>query len=189
MSRRRAALLTRLLRRVLMQACCIRSGVVVALKVYPKVRVCVGRGHVKFVTRAYPHACNRHRSRCRSLTCCRCSASNRFTGAHCPQTILCLGELNDPPRSRLHHANVLELYAVFEDADAFYFVMQCVPPLVPSVCVTTPACCLTRCCLACRYVPRGDLFHELKRCGGCFSERSVRSRTSSRACPFSKAKV
>jgi serine/threonine protein kinase len=27
---------------------------------------------------------------------------------------------------RLHHANVLELYAVFEDADAYYFVMQCV---------------------------------------------------------------
>ena len=24
-----------------------------------------------------------------------------------------------------------------------------------------------------RYVPRGDLFHELKRCGGCFSERCV----------------
>ena len=30
--------------------------------------------------------------------------------------------------SRLHHASVLELYAVFEDADAFYFVMQCVRP-------------------------------------------------------------
>lgn len=27
---------------------------------------------------------------------------------------------------RLHHANVLELYAVFEDADAYYFVMQSV---------------------------------------------------------------
>ena len=30
---------------------------------------------------------------------------------------------------RLHHANVLELYAVFEDADAYYFVMQCVHAL------------------------------------------------------------
>ena len=30
-------------------------------------------------------------------------------------------------RSRLHHANVLELYAVFEDFEAYYFVMQCVP--------------------------------------------------------------
>ena len=27
-----------------------------------------------------------------------------------------------------------------------------------------------------RYVPRGDLFHELKRCGGCFSERCVARR-------------
>ena len=32
-------------------------------------------------------------------------------------------------RSRLHHANVLELYAVFEDAEAYYFVMQCVSRL------------------------------------------------------------
>lgn len=30
--------------------------------------------------------------------------------------------------SRLHHGNVLELYAVFEDVEAFYFVMQCVCP-------------------------------------------------------------
>jgi aurora kinase len=27
---------------------------------------------------------------------------------------------------RLRHKNVLELYAAFEDADAIYFVMQCV---------------------------------------------------------------
>jgi len=47
--------------------------------------------------------------------------------------------------SRLSHAHVLDLYAVFEDADAFYFVMQ--------------------------YIRRGDLFHELKRSGGCFSEK------------------
>ena len=34
-------------------------------------------------------------------------------------------------RSRLHHANVLELYAVFEDFEAHYFVMQCVPSEEP----------------------------------------------------------
>jgi hypothetical protein len=39
--------------------------------------------------------------------------------------------------SRLHHANVLELYAVFEDADAFYFVMQCAP-LAASACMLAP---------------------------------------------------
>jgi len=46
---------------------------------------------------------------------------------------------------RVHHGNVLELFAAFEDAEAFYLVMQ--------------------------FAPRGDLFHELKRSGGCFSER------------------
>ena len=37
---------------------------------------------------------------------------------------------------RLHHANVLELYAVFEDVDAYYFVMQCAPKRV--LCVSCP---------------------------------------------------
>ena len=39
-------------------------------------------------------------------------------------------------RSRLHHANVLELYAVFEDFEAYYFVMQCVlAARIPALCV------------------------------------------------------
>ena len=41
-------------------------------------------------------------------------------------------------RSRLHHANVLELYAVFEDFEAYYFVMQCVLACKP-LCIS----CLT----------------------------------------------
>ena len=64
---------------------------------------------------------------------------------------------------RLHHPHVLELYAAFEDVDAVYLVMQCAPALslpLPSLLTPRP-----------RYAARGDLFHELKRSGGCFSER------------------
>ena len=89
------------------QACCIRSSTVVALKVYPK--VCKGRG-------AKRHLVLRTHSRA-------------------PLPKKSLSELNQVQvqreldiHSRLHHANVLELYAVFEDADAFYFAMQCENP-------------------------------------------------------------
>lgn len=102
--------------------------------------------------------------RCAPLACCACQVETYAALRTC---------------SRLHHANVLELYAVFEDFEAYYFVMQCVPasPASPA----SPAPRLPRLTPPCRrYVPRGDLFHELKRCGGCFSERCV-SNCSARA--------
>ena len=87
------------------QASCIRSSTVVALKVYPKVR---------------------------TPASCACALPCRRQAESMPAQ-KSLSELNHIQvqreldiHGRLHHANVLELYAVFEDADAYYFVMQSV---------------------------------------------------------------
>lgn len=69
--------------------------------------------------------------------------------------------------SRLRHANVLDLYAAFEDAEAIYLVMQCVSG---SLVFRRPHAAFAR------FAPRGDLFHELKRCGGFFSDRCAAAR-------------
>lgn len=103
---------------------CVRSGVSVALKIYPKARS--GR---QLAAPSTPHPAVQ-----KSLSPLNLLQVQREQAIH----------------SRLSHAHVLDLYAVFEDADAFYFVMQ--------------------------FIRRGDLFHELKRSGGCFSEKCAHVR-------------
>ena len=160
-----------------LQACCIRSGVVVALKIYPKARgarICcvVDASAIRWfasrsllLTRLPPWRAEvavraqRPSSQARAadpqvrrgaapLPGSADSASRRAVGCITPTFSSCTPCLRT---TRLSISSCSECPLRARR-----------PPRVSRV---TPA--------PVRYVPRGDLFHELKRCGGCFSERCV----------------